>query len=42
MASPPPPAGWSRYLVKGTLGAGQHFVVLGSPGKTPRASTLLT
>lgn len=28
MVVPPPPAGWSRYLVKSTFGAGRDFKVL--------------
>ena len=28
MAIPPPPAGWSRYLVKSKFGAGRDFAVL--------------
>ena len=28
MALPPPPAGWTRYMVKSTFGAGRDFAVL--------------
>lgn len=28
MALPPPPTGWTRYLVKSTFGAGRDFAVL--------------
>lgn len=28
MAIPPPPAGWTRFLVKSKFGAGRDFVVL--------------
>jgi len=29
MAMPPPPAGWTRFLVKSKFGAGRDFAVLG-------------
>lgn len=52
MALPPPPAGWSRYLVKARFGAGRDFAVLdpaseeqrffvdGKMGARPKAEVL--
>lgn len=52
MALPPPPAGWSRYLVKAKFGAGRDFAVLdpeseeqrffvdGKMGTRPKADVL--
>lgn len=52
MALPPPPAGWTRYLVKSKFGAGRDFAVLdptteeqrffidGKIGMKPRADIL--